>query len=631
MFNRYPYTNFHELNLDYFIQHFNEIFTEWEQLYNELQSWKTNTTEELDQWRADVEKDLDDREVALRAELEIWKRDTADDISEWETATLNALDAWKTAATAQFEAIRVQAAASAEAAAASQTAAASAAASALLSETAAEEAAAAIQASAAQIQQNADDIGELKESLKDLTDVNKLGKNLILGATWTGNIYQDNIKAEATIEGDTIRVTSLVNLTYCCIQTNIDVTGIDNITVSCESMTGTGQARIRLGYYENNTIIWVGSGTGTYDFTNHDIAVIALYSAYGIAQDIGAYIDYVKLQIEAGTIATPYVGTEWRLDDIDSKINTIETELNKYNLPTYYNTYMTQIEETIRNTISSMPIDSDSFIFITDVHWSYNTGYSPKMIQEIVENTPVRKIFCGGDIIDSQLNSKTLAYKALSDWRKLYAVFGLDDILYSLEGNHDYNNPGGNYPEYELTASEIVEYFKPRNIDIDFDTDTMSYCFDTNSMRYIFVPSTTNATITSNASAWAVNKITNCPTGHGIVVCVHPAVRLVDGLTSIAPTITNICNAMDNVKSEGTAVPLCIIGGHYHRDLSTYTYGGVPVIGVTCDAQREKGELTRTPGTVNEQAFDVVCISASSKTVKCVRVGGGENRTFTQS
>lgn len=166
MFNRYPYTNFHELNLDYFIQHFNEIFTEWEQLYNELQSWKTDTTEELDQWRADVEEDLDDRESALRAELEIWKQDTADDISEWETATLNALNAWKTAATAQFEAIRVQAASSAEAAAASQTAAASAAAAALLSETAAEEAAAAIQAIAAQIQQNADDIDELKTQLK---------------------------------------------------------------------------------------------------------------------------------------------------------------------------------------------------------------------------------------------------------------------------------------------------------------------------------------------------------------------------------------------------------------------------------------------------------------------------------
>ena len=168
MFNRYPYTNFHELNLDYFIQHFNEIFTEWEQLYNELQSWKTDTTEELDQWRADVEEDLDGREAALRAELEIWKQDTADDISEWETATLNALDAWKTAATAQFEAIRVQAAASAEAAAASQTAAASAAAAALLSEAAAEEVAASIQASAAQIQQNTDDISELKTQIDNI-------------------------------------------------------------------------------------------------------------------------------------------------------------------------------------------------------------------------------------------------------------------------------------------------------------------------------------------------------------------------------------------------------------------------------------------------------------------------------
>lgn len=167
MFNRYPYTNFHELNLDYFIQHFKEIFTEWEQLYNELQSWKTDTTEELDQWRAGVEKDLDDREAALRAELETWKQDTADDISEWETATLNALDAWKTAATAQFEAIRVQAAASAEAAAASQTAAETARTQAQAAQAAAETAAQSVQASAAQIQLNTVDISALKTQLNN--------------------------------------------------------------------------------------------------------------------------------------------------------------------------------------------------------------------------------------------------------------------------------------------------------------------------------------------------------------------------------------------------------------------------------------------------------------------------------
>ena len=203
MFNRYPYTNFHELNLDYFIQHFNEIFTEWKQLYNELQSWKTDTTEELDQWRADVEKDLDDREAALRAELEIWKQDTADDISDWETATLNALDAWKTAATAQFEAIRVQAAASAEAAAASQTAAASAAAAALLSETAAEEAAAAIQSSAAQIQQNSDDIDDLKTQLKPL-------EYAVSYFYWTAGTEHSSTKDRVNIDiksGETFYVT----------------------------------------------------------------------------------------------------------------------------------------------------------------------------------------------------------------------------------------------------------------------------------------------------------------------------------------------------------------------------------------------------------------------------------------
>ena len=196
MFNRYPYTNFHELNLDYFIQHFREIFTEWEQLYNELQSWKTDTAEELDQWRADVEEDLDEREAALRAELEIWKQDTADDISEWETTTLSALDAWKTAATAQFEAIRVQAAASAEAAAASQIAAETARTQAQTAQAAAEAATQSVQASAAQIQQNADDISDLKESFVSLDDgtfdTDLMG--FAVGNLSTSGVYRDDTK-----------------------------------------------------------------------------------------------------------------------------------------------------------------------------------------------------------------------------------------------------------------------------------------------------------------------------------------------------------------------------------------------------------------------------------------------------
>ena len=160
--DKYPYTNFHELNLGYFITHFSEIFSQWANLYDQMLNWKDATDEELATWKAGVEADLDRREATLRAELETWKAQTGQDIAGWEDATLAALTAWQTATQAVFEAIRVEAAGSASAAAASAGDAATAKTAAETAQAAAEAAAASVQASAAQITTNTEDIADLK-------------------------------------------------------------------------------------------------------------------------------------------------------------------------------------------------------------------------------------------------------------------------------------------------------------------------------------------------------------------------------------------------------------------------------------------------------------------------------------
>lgn len=191
MFDKFPYTNFHELNLDYFINKFNEIFTEWEQLNTTLLKWKaatdasnalwkTSVENGLAAWKTATEADLNARETALRAELSAWKTATEADIGTWETDTLAALNAWKATAEATFEAIRVQAAASATAAQTAQTAAETAKTAAETAQTAAETAAASVSASAAQIATNTGDISDLKTHLTDLLYV-----NLYNPTTWT--------------------------------------------------------------------------------------------------------------------------------------------------------------------------------------------------------------------------------------------------------------------------------------------------------------------------------------------------------------------------------------------------------------------------------------------------------------
>lgn len=158
---KFPYTNFHDLNLDYFINKFDEIFSEWADLYNTMNTWKDETDTGLEEWKTSVENGIIRRELELRAELNEWKAQTETDISSWETATLNALNAWKTATTAVFEQIRDDAAGNAESARQWAHGAYENAERAYEYKEAAEDAAESIEASAEQIQTNKDNINDL--------------------------------------------------------------------------------------------------------------------------------------------------------------------------------------------------------------------------------------------------------------------------------------------------------------------------------------------------------------------------------------------------------------------------------------------------------------------------------------
>jgi hypothetical protein len=93
--DNFPYTNFHELNLDWFIKKFKEIFDEWESLYNTLLQWKEDTNADLAQWKEDTLADMESWENDLLDALDRWKAATGEDIEEWEAGVISDLDDWK--------------------------------------------------------------------------------------------------------------------------------------------------------------------------------------------------------------------------------------------------------------------------------------------------------------------------------------------------------------------------------------------------------------------------------------------------------------------------------------------------------------------------------------------------------
>ena len=166
-FDKYPWLNFQELNLAYFIKHFREIFRQWDQLYHDLLDWKDATDADLAEWKTAVESGISSWETGLTEAMEVWKTQTETDIGAWEAATLAALEEWKTATTAVFEQIRTEAAASATAAAGSATAAETAKTAAQTAQALAEAAAAGIASELAQIQTNTEDIEYLLEAVNE--------------------------------------------------------------------------------------------------------------------------------------------------------------------------------------------------------------------------------------------------------------------------------------------------------------------------------------------------------------------------------------------------------------------------------------------------------------------------------
>ena len=93
--NRFPWTNNHDLNLDWFNEHFKEIFEQWNELYTTLTQWKIDTDADLDQWKTDTLNYLTDWEFNLLDALDEWKANTNVDISDWEDLVIMDLNEWK--------------------------------------------------------------------------------------------------------------------------------------------------------------------------------------------------------------------------------------------------------------------------------------------------------------------------------------------------------------------------------------------------------------------------------------------------------------------------------------------------------------------------------------------------------
>ena len=121
------------------------------------------------------------------------------------------------------------------------------------------------------------------------------------------------------------------------------------------------------------------------------------------------------------------------------------SNIDASSLPDYYYPYIDNRTSEIMNN-SLLSGLSTMFGFVTDVHVPHNYGRSGKLFAYIMERTPLRKVFFGGDTLpqsimwyDKDMPLVDGISKAIITWDNIISPVREFGRLYNVRGNHDYS------------------------------------------------------------------------------------------------------------------------------------------------------------------------------------------------
>lgn len=393
---------------------------------------------------------------------------------------------------------------------------------------------------------------------------------------------------------------------------------------------------------------------------------------YNVGRSDGSAIDEQEIKTVYGQVKVFKCGTA--PSDIDKFVIGLQTELSvlrrrvsyleQSEVPSYYTEHISE-KAALINQRKAASNTVAQFAFITDVHVNGygstggNAMHSKSLINYLMQNTAVRNVFNGGDLLNTGTG---MSEAATLDVIQQAISYTQPDHCggrhYFVMGNHDTGVDYIDDVQYgpSITAEQLYRAggndAKRPNIVFDPISDA-NYYFDEGGVRYIVsdlgIDTYTGETIgqTYLFISKAVESA-NCP----IVILQHvlwnnpsedPSTRpyrlgvlqsIVDACNSRGVSTYGDSSDYQVDYSESTSTVCCIVGGHLHQDRYSYTDGGVPIIAVTTDNWGAEYELSTTgranaSGTVDEQAFDVFTVDIDNKKVYATRIGYGSDREFT--
>ena len=325
-----------------------------------------------------------------------------------------------------------------------------------------------------------------------------------------------------------------------------------------------------------------------------------------------------------------------RVDEIEGKSDT------RYTYPSFFESQLITAIAKINTDMNSdktagtYGTDVEPFVFITDVHWAENKKHSPGLIKQILDNTPVQTVICGGDFIHSSNATKAGAAKEIRDFNSLiteipcyeyFCVFGNHDSNSNSEATIDvqftkaeqYNllySPFANMSNVHWIWEDVPNIMAAEPVKNDYYVDhartrTRYLCLDWNNP------------MSGDRAAWITSVLAK-DDGYRVVVIYHGIYAVSGGV--LTPEHTTIMSLVEPYKSKVVA----LFTGHAHMDdvVDYFDDGSVPVIITSCDTFRAE---RMTEGTLDEQCFDVAVIDYGQSKIKLTRIGRGTDREITIS
>ena len=321
-------------------------------------------------------------------------------------------------------------------------------------------------------------------------------------------------------------------------------------------------------------------------------------------------------------------------------------------VPEYFKEHIADVIARCNHELGKIT-DGAAFVFITDIHLHENPMTGIPLIREIAENTPVNKLFCGGDfpwafgtkeecITDGYVSMELLA--KLKDVMKLYIVRGNHEFTIREAGNSD---KGYTMP-YEQTCKMIMPY---QSDGICAPDHAMYFYVDDTAekIRYIIVDTCVKRDVpeetywgTKNGfdteqREWLTETALRLPDEDGWSVLVFGHVPCVMSLPSPSKALSELAEILKDFKNKRNgrfqdfsavkAEFIAYICGHNHHDCHSVEDHTL-FISTGSSARLYDDCWDRAEGTTDEELFDIYLIDKKNRTIKTLRVGAGVDREF---